>query len=124
MRVWVELYRSGEEREEREGEDLSLHHVGAEDSWIHYTVYQYVVSMRIDPRASILRDRPTCQLPVRHTCTQPGMMTNPTRICVYVTHTNGTKLRTEEVQTTTGNLFPKSIRDSCVVKHIFLKDSF
>jgi hypothetical protein len=28
--VWVELYRSGEEREEREGEDLPLYHVGAE----------------------------------------------------------------------------------------------
>ena len=32
MQVWVELYRNGEEREEREREELSLHHVGTEDS--------------------------------------------------------------------------------------------
>jgi hypothetical protein len=36
--VWMELHRSGEEREEREGEHLSLHHVGADgrNRWFYY----------------------------------------------------------------------------------------
>ena len=31
VRVWEELNRGGEEREEREGEDLALHHARTED---------------------------------------------------------------------------------------------
>jgi hypothetical protein len=34
VRLWVALDRSGEEREEREGENPALHHVGAEDPFV------------------------------------------------------------------------------------------
>ena len=40
VRVWVVLDRSGEEREEREGENPALHHVGAGDWFLKSSLNQ------------------------------------------------------------------------------------